>query len=76
MTDSTDLFSLISEIIGVQEETLSNESGMGNPVDWDSFAQISIMVAVEEKWNVKFSPIEIGENSNFTDILNLINTKL
>ena len=76
MINSTDLTSLISEVIGVPEETLFNESGMGNPVDWDSFAQISIMVAAEEKWNVKFSPIEIGENTKFTDVLNLINSKL
>ncbi len=76
MINATDLSSLISEVIGVSDYLLSNESGMGNPVDWDSFAQISIMVAAEEKWNVKFSPIEIGENTNFTDILSLINSKL
>ena len=76
MIESAELSSLISEIIGVPEEDLSSESGMGNPTDWDSFAQISIMVAAEEKWNIQFSPIEIGENSKFTEILNLINNKL
>ncbi len=76
MINATDLSSLISEVIGVSDDLLSNESGMGNPIDWDSFAQISIMVAAEEKWNVTFSPIEIGENTNFTDILSLINSKL
>lgn len=76
MIKSPELSSLISEIIGVPEEELTNESGMGNPADWDSFAQISIMVAAEEKWNLQFSPIEIGENSKFADILKLINRKL
>jgi acyl carrier protein len=76
MIKSAELSSLISEIIGVPEEELTNESGMGNPADWDSFAQISIMVAAEEKWNLQFSPIEIGENSKFEEILNLINKKL
>ena len=76
MIESAELSSLISEIIGVPEKDISSESGMGNPADWDSFAQISIMVAAEEKWNIQFSPIEIGENSKFTEILNLINNKL
>jgi acyl carrier protein len=76
MIKSAELSSLISEIIGVPEEELTSESGMGNPADWDSFAQISIMVAAEEKWNLQFSPIEIGENSKFVEILNLINKKL
>ena len=76
MIKSAELSSLISEIIGLPEEEITNESGMGNPVDWDSFAQISIMVAAEEKWNIQFSPIEIGENSKFTEILNLVNNKL
>ena len=76
MIESAELSSLISEIIGVPEEDISNESGMGNPADWDSFAQISIMVAAEEKWNLQFSPIEIGENSKFAEILNLINKRL
>ena len=76
MIESAELSSLISEIIGVPEKDISSESGMGNPTDWDSFAQISIMVAAEEKWNLQFSPIEIGENSKFPEILNLINKKL
>ena len=76
MIESAELSSLISEIIGVPEKDISSESGMGNPFDWDSFAQISIMVAAEEKWNLQFTPIEIGENSRFPEILNLINKKL
>lgn len=75
MIESTELSFLISEIIGVPEADISIESGMGNPPDWDSFAQISIMVAVEEKWNLQFSPIEIGENSKFKAILELVNMK-
>jgi acyl carrier protein len=75
MIKSAELSSLISEIIGVSEANISNESGMGNPADWDSFAQISIMVAIEEKWNLQFSPIEIGENSKFKQIIELINKK-
>ena len=75
MSSPAELRSLISEILGVLEDDLTLESGMGNPEDWDSFAQISIMVAVEEKWSIQFSPIEIGENTNFAAILNLISQR-
>jgi hypothetical protein len=34
------------------------------------------MVAAEEKWNLQFSPIEIGENSKFVEILNLIKSEI
>ena len=44
MSRPAELRSLISEVLGVHEEELTLESGMGNPEDWDSFAQISIMV--------------------------------
>ncbi len=76
MTNVEQLRNLICEILGFQVEELSFESGMGNPPEWDSFAQISIMVAAEENWSVQFSPIEIGENNKFKQILVLIESKL
>lgn len=76
MSNSEQLRHLICEILGIQLETLSLESGMGDPTEWDSFAQISIMVAAEDKWSVQFSPIEIGENTKFGLILALIESKL
>ncbi len=76
MSNSDQLRNLICEILGIQHEALSLESGMGNPTEWDSFAQISIMVAAEEKWSVQLSPIEIGENTKFKLILALIESKL
>jgi acyl carrier protein len=76
VTNVEQLRNLICEILGFQVEELSFESGMGNPPEWDSFAQISIMVAAEENWSVQFSPIEIGENNKFKQILVLIESKL
>ncbi len=76
MSNSEQLRNLICEILGIQHESLSLESGMGDPTEWDSFAQISIMVAAEENWSVQFSPIEIGENTKFNLILALIESKL
>ena len=76
MSNSEQLHNLICEILGIRHEALSFESGMGDPTEWDSFAQISIMVAAEEKWSVQFSPIEIGENTKFDLILALIESKL
>ena len=76
MSNSDQLRNLICEILGIQLETLSFESGMGNPTEWDSFAQISIMVAAEEKWSIQLSPIEIGESTKFNLILALIESKL
>jgi acyl carrier protein len=76
MNNSEQLRNLICEILGIQLETIDVKSGMGDPSEWDSFAQISIMVAAEEKWSVQFSPIEIGENTKFNLILALIESKL
>ena len=76
MSNSDQLRNLICEILGIQLETLSFESGMGNPTEWDSFAQISIMVAAEEEWSIQLSPIEIGESTKFNLILELIDSKV
>jgi acyl carrier protein len=70
------LFSLASKVFGLPENELTENSSMGNPSEWDSFAQISLMVALENQYKIKFSPIEIGESTSIRTIHELITQKL
>jgi acyl carrier protein len=70
------LIVLASKVFGIPESDLTEESSMGEPSEWDSFAQISLMVALEEQYNIVFSPIEIGESKTIQLILELIIQKL
>jgi len=67
------LISIVAQILSVESSLITEDSGIGNPQEWDSFAQISIMLEVEREIIHKFSPEEISENSKIKDILNLIN---
>ena len=71
-----DLIILASRVFGIPESDLTENSSMGDPSEWDSFAQISLMVSLEEKYKIVFSPIEIGETKTIRLIHELINQKL
>lgn len=44
--------------------------------DWDSLTHISLIVAIEKKWSMKFSHGEIDGIQNVGEFLNLLNSKL
>lgn len=42
---------------------------------WDSFKQIEIIMASEERWNIKFSTRELDSLHSVGDLVRLIGTK-
>jgi acyl carrier protein len=54
-----------------------NESTSASDVDnWDSLAQIRLIVSIEKYFNLRFNSIEISNLRNVGDLINLINQKL
>jgi acyl carrier protein len=43
---------------------------------WDSFKQIEIIIAVEEKYRIKFHTKELDSLNNVGDVANFIEAKL
>jgi acyl carrier protein len=44
--------------------------------DWDSLAQINLILAIEATFKLRFSPVEIEPLENIGDMINLIMLKL
>lgn len=61
ISNRAELLSLIAEVLGLPSLSLNDNSTIANPPEWDSFAQIAIMLEVEKHTNTRFSPEEISE---------------
>ncbi|MGK4199267.1 acyl carrier protein [Fusobacterium sp. HC1336] len=44
--------------------------------DWDSLAQINLIIAIEKEFEVKFNLEEVSKLKNIGEMLELINLKL
>ena len=49
---------IVALAIGSDPNTLPNDAEMGNPSAWDSFAQLSIIIALEQEFSLTISPDE------------------
>ena len=59
------------ETISVNENTTSNDIE-----DWDSLEHISLIVAIEQELNIKFSMGEVSNMKNVGEMVNIITSKM
>lgn len=59
------------ETISVNENTTSNDIE-----DWDSLEHISLIVAIEQEFNIKFSMGEVSNMKNVGEMVNIITSKM
>ena len=53
---------LVEEVLGVE---ISDSDGLGTIDEWDSMAQLSILLAIENQYKIKFS---LSELTNVTTL--------
>jgi len=51
---------------------LNKKTNSKNIKNWDSLAQVGLILAIEKKFNLKFSLKEIEKLNNIGDMVNLI----
>jgi len=66
------VFSIISEIIGVDQSTLNPNSGPNNVKAWDSLAMLSIISAIESKFDIEYGLDDILSLNVIQDIFDFI----
>jgi|SaaInlStandDraft_1057018.scaffolds.fasta_scaffold719029_1 acyl carrier protein len=74
--DSLELQDIMRDIFDDDELIISNDTTAEDVDDWDSLTHISLVIAIEKKWSIKFSHGEIEEVKNVGEFLNLLNKKI
>ena len=55
------LLAIFREIFFNDEMQISDDMGAKDVVDWDSLAQVKLVIAIEEEFEVKFTTQEVAE---------------
>jgi acyl carrier protein len=71
-----DLRPVFVEVLGEAAAGITEKTTAPDVEGWDSFAHITIVVAVEERYNVAFTTEELGKMTCVGDFVHLLNGKL
>jgi len=71
----TFLGALFEEIFMRDDIQLTPESSAANVADWDSFKQIEILLATQERFGIKFTTREMDSMRKVGDLVTLIQQK-
>jgi len=66
---------IFREVLEDDAFQLSTTHSQRNLPDWDSFAQVKLVIGVEEEFDVKFSIDEAAETKSAAGLLQLIREK-
>lgn len=64
------------EVLGEKARSITEKTSATDVEGWDSFAHITIVVAVEEKYGVSFTTQELGKMTCVGDFVDVLNGKL
>lgn len=69
------LLKFISETFAVDESNLNLETAPGDFPEWDSLGHLSLLTALEEKFNISFDIDETMSIQSIGDLKNTLNAK-
>ena len=67
---------IIRSVFDEPDLVITRESNASTVDGWDSLAHISLVVAIERKFKIKFALGELEQLKNVGDLLDLMETKL
>ena len=68
MTDCDRLRKLVSEVLRVPEELVTDGMTLLNTESWDSFAHLELIVAIESEFGINLSADDIAGMTSFSAI--------
>jgi len=66
---------VFSEVLGVSAEQISDETSPDNTPQWDSMAAMTLVVAIEDEFDVTLSTAEIISMRNVEIVRKVLRTK-
>ena len=67
---------IFHEVFDDENLKIKREFSSKDIEDWDSLAQINLIVAMEKEFNLKFNIAEISSLENIGDMIDLIERKI
>lgn len=64
------------DVLGDKAAAITETTTASEVEGWDSFAHITIVVSVEERYGVAFTTAELGQMTCVGDFVKLLNKKL
>lgn len=68
---SSKIFKVISQVMGIPEEEINEESSPDSIEAWDSLKHMNLVFALEEEYSIKFTDESIMQ---MTDVFSIIKT--
>ena len=72
MDSEKKILKLISNILEIPENLLSEDTAIGDFPKWDSINQLLIISELENEFNIKLDPEDIMEMEDISDIIDII----
>jgi acyl carrier protein len=67
---------IASDLFGVPADQITRESSTESVEAWDSTQHLNFVLALEEKFNIQFSPEEMEQMKNIGSTVKLVDNKL
>lgn len=67
---------IFRDVFDDEELEIRDDMSAKDIEDWDSLAQINLIIAIEKEFGVKFNLEEVSKLKNIGEMLELINLKL
>ena len=74
--DMEEIRPIFIDVLGEKARTITEATTASDVEGWDSFAHITVVVAVEEKYGVSFTTQELGQMTCVGDFIQVLNGKL
>ena len=71
-----DLQEIFRDVFDDESLMISEETTADDIEDWDSFAQMNLIVAMEKQFGMKFNIKEINSLKNVGEMIGLIKTRI
>lgn len=71
-----DLQEIFRDVFDDDDLELTAETTANDIEDWDSFAQIQLVVAIEKYFNIHFKVDEVGSLKNVGEMIQLIDKRV
>ena len=70
------IYEIVSKVMGIPLSNVNIDSSPDTIEEWDSLKHINLMMALEEEFDMQFSPEEISDMLNMKLILLTLNKSL